>query len=272
MISRSRAALGKFIASITRRFHPRGTMRLLRSLFPPENEDNYIQTVIGYDRTLKVHVDTRSFPSWYMFFRGAYEANIIALIKERFAPGFVALDIGAHFGLLTLIMAKYAGTNGRVFAFEPNPVALQMLNRNLTLNRETIGKVVTLPFGLSDTDGVAELSVIGMSNAHLKMVGVNASEPTVRIQLKTLDHVIDDIKLARLDFMKIDTERHDFNVLLGGRRTIERFRPTIVFECEPNDLATFGHTLQDVQQFFEELDYSLRRLGDDVLNFLATPR
>ena len=87
-------ALVQALAWATRRFHPKGTDRLLRAIHPPGN-DWPIRTLVDYDDGLKMHIDTNSFCEWYIFFYGAFRPRVSELLNRMLKPGDVAFDIGA---------------------------------------------------------------------------------------------------------------------------------------------------------------------------------
>ena len=74
---------------------------------------------------------------------------------------------------------------------------------------------------------------------------------------------LDSLKLERLDFMKVDVEGYELNVLKGGEETIKRYRPVIW--CE----ALTDRHKKMLQQYLKSFDYSISRLSDT--NFLFLP-
>jgi len=65
---------------------------------------------------------------------GTYEPPVTELFKKEIKRGDVVLDIGAHIGYYTLILAKLVGENGRVYAFEPDPTNFNLLEKNVKAN------------------------------------------------------------------------------------------------------------------------------------------
>src|SRR5579864_59054 len=79
----------------------------------------------------------------YFFVRGAYESELAAPILSLVRPGSVVFDIGAHIGYWTLVLSRFCGPSGTVFAFEPLPENLVRLHHNLQLNNVENVQVVS---------------------------------------------------------------------------------------------------------------------------------
>jgi hypothetical protein len=85
-----------------------------------------------------------------------------------------------------------------------------------------------------------------------------SATPSIR-----LDDFVKNKKLKRVDFIKIDTDGHEIDVLLGAKEILFNFRPIIVFECGHYLLKEKGHTPKDHLDFFQEFDYLLYNLKND---------
>ncbi len=277
----------KAIARVTRRFHPRGTNRLLRLIYSPEGREfDHFEIVMKYDTRLLININTADFLEWMIFFYGYHEPGLTRQIQRIFQPGFVAFDVGANVGSHSLIMSDRAGKDGKIFAVEPNPVAAQRLRENIALNQ--LDNIVVLSSAFSDTPGEKKLfvPVEGTSNrgvASLYPENVNYQRVEVPVEVITMDEVVRERGLSRLDFIKIDTEGNELKVLRGARNCIAKYRPLIVFEY---DLRSWSNSATDfavAKEYFSGLNYSLSvigprsltTVGDDLPvtgNILAAPK
>jgi FkbM family methyltransferase len=138
-------------------------------------------------------------------------------------PGDIVLDCGAHIGESTRAALRMGAR--LVVAIEPAPLTVECLRRNLSAEISA-GKVVVYPKGVWDKDAWLELSV-DPHNAAEDSVVRNVGAKTVRVQLTTIDQLVTDLKLARVDFIKMDIEGAERNALAGARNTILRFKPRI---------------------------------------------
>ena len=278
------STIGKF----TRKHHFPGMSRILNSLYSPENrERDFISTVVDYDEDIKINVNTSSFIEWEIFFKGVYEPHIENYIKQILNPGSVAIDVGANVGVHTVVMANRVGPNGKVFAFEPNKFVSKRLSDNIKLNNFT--NVVLLNDALSDKDSSITLHAFREGTSRQGMASFYVDIPEgdridTMLKTKTFDSLVAELRINRIDFIKIDTEGNDFNILLGMKESIIRFRPEIIFEYSRESLSRSGHSWSDVLNLFNGLGYSLSAITssgiapilntmvDDFDNILAKPR
>jgi FkbM family methyltransferase len=214
--------------------------RLGRLICDPEagTSHPFVVPFFGY----RYRGNLSSYIDWNVYFFGAYERELLLLISGivRGAPGAVAFDIGANVGHHALAMARWAST---VHAFEPYP----------TVARELIGRTVDNPeaniivhrFGLGVTDehmdyfaptGRGNLGTGSFVAEHAP--GYNAHHG--KLPIRNGDAVVAELKLARLDFIKLDVEGFESDVLLGLRDTLERHRPTILMEWSAETRRAFG--------------------------------
>ncbi len=75
------------------------------------------------------------------------------------------------------------------------------------------------------------------------------------IQVITLDQFIKDHPLSRVDFIKIDVEGHELNVLLGSQETIATYKPALMIEVCENYLKRANASKQELFEFFAQLNY-----------------
>ena len=142
--------------------------------------------------------------------------------------GGIALDIGANLGEWTLPLAKAAGAEGRVLAFEPNPAIAQALGRSLRINNLVQAAVVEV--ALSDRDGTAELRPDRENSGATRLAAAAEGGKTVTVRTCRLDRLAAEAGLGRLDLVKIDVEGHERRVLEGAMVTLDRFHPALVLE------------------------------------------
>jgi hypothetical protein len=107
---RAKAFLVVLVATITRKFHPRGTERFLRWIYDPDRtgKDFKLAPIVVpyYDK--KMLVDPSSLLEWHIYFKGSYAIDTVEFIRERVRPYWVSIDVGANIGTHALIMAKWS--------------------------------------------------------------------------------------------------------------------------------------------------------------------
>jgi FkbM family methyltransferase len=163
----------------------------------------------------------------------------VRLFEQIVRPGDTIVEVGANIGSHTVPLSKLTGPTGKLHAFEPQRLINQLLNANLALN-ECLNAHVHRA-AISDTVGFAEICSIppqhetnyGAISLGLEF-GVDSTMERVPVQ------TIDALDLNRLDFLKVDAEGHDVQVLKGATASLEKHRPAVFVEVngETGDILT----------------------------------
>lgn len=248
------------IAAITRRFHPPGTERILRLFYSPDKVKGF-ETTAPYSGTLRICINPSSFFEWQIFFKGQYGENIVNVIQKYFPKGGVFVDVGANIGLYSLVAAK---TAKEVIAIEPVPAVVERLRKNSELNSFTN---ISIFHGVaSDKEGEKTLYFETINPIKSSsVVFYDASNESIQVKSFVLDFLLAGKKV---DFIKIDTDGHDRNVIMGAKKIIEEQRPVVIFEdaggSQPN-----GISRETIDEFFANAGYDITPIGSD--NFLCVP-
>ena len=175
----------------------------------------------------------------------------IKFIRSFIAPGMNAYDIGANHGVYAFAMAARLAGDGHVWAFEPTRKPLAMLAASLAAN-DFAGRVTVVPCALSDRAGVSRMGVSALSETSSLHYGEGETE---EVRLQTLDAVWREQGEPRIDFIKLDAEGEEENILKGGRRFFAEQSPLLMFEAKNSD----QHNLA-LLQAFRDMGYDLFRL------------
>jgi FkbM family methyltransferase len=177
-----------------------------------------------------MYIDWTRFRS---FVYGTWESDVVNAVVSTVKTGATAIDIGAHIGYYTLLLAKCVGPIGRVISFEPLPVNFALLEKNVRLNR--------LPHVQMNAQAVfsrnEELTITVPDDApNSGDASILSTEGTqhFRVPAVTLDSFCSNAGL-RPDFLKMDVEGAEYDVLLGAKETIARSRPKILIELHHFD-------------------------------------
>lgn len=176
---------------------------------------------------------------------GSYEYDMQILFEKTISEGKVVFDIGAHVGFYTLLASELVCSKGRVFAFEPMPRNLFYLQEHLRLNHIT--NVTVIEAAISDSSGLANFEeTANPYQGHLSAQG------TIQVKIVNLDQMIALGEIVIPDYLKIDVEGAEMQVLLGAKNILEKAHPTIF-------LATHGDVLQkQCREFLTLLGYQLK--------------
>lgn len=191
-----------------------------------------------------------------IYANGLYEPHIVKEIINNTPKGGVCFDVGANIGHHSIVMSQCVQNNGKVFAFEPIPHIREQMKESLTLNE--INNVEIISDALSNKEGELNLHLRDGNIGGSSLVDVGDSK-TIKVNVKTLD----SYNYRKVDFIKIDVEGFEYNVLLGGEKTIEKYQPVILFEYSPIYYRRYepSHT-KNILSFFEEHNYKLFDLED----------
>ena len=149
----------------------------------------------------------------------------IKIIPSLLANCNRAIDIGANVGVWSYWLSKYAK---QVESFEPNPKIFNAL-KNIKINN-----VNSYNIALSNKSGSVNLLIPkgskGFSNqgASLSPIKVQGEHKSISIEAKCLD----EYNFLDVNFIKIDVEGHEHEVIEGAQETIKKFKPTMVIEME----------------------------------------
>lgn len=200
---------------------------------------------------------------------GWFDRNLTNLIGRLLAPGMTFIDIGANCGTYTIFGAGKVGPQGRVIAIEAAPRIAALLYESVVMNGFD-GHCEVLRCAAGAQAGRVVLHQFANrqgGNTMLPHIAQRAIErqgdtvTTVEIECRTLDAVIAERSIDRVDLLKIDVEGFEREVLLGARETLRRFRPKLIVEWHN---AFFDGRPEAARALYElltaELGYRLHRI------------
>jgi FkbM family methyltransferase len=198
-----------------------------------------------------------------LFWRGlneAWEKTSIQLWQKLVTRADVIFDIGANTGLYALV-AKSLNPSSKVYAFDPVKRVFERLLENNKLNNYDI-ECFELAASNADGDAVIYdlpfehiLSVTVNKNNLLPDVGVDAIPTTIKTV--RLDTFIAQHEINKVDLLKIDVERHEFEVLDGMGVYLEQHRPNMLAEILENEVG------EKVESLVSDKDYLYFRIDDE---------
>ena len=141
----------------------------------------------------------------------------------RIRTGDVLLDCGAHIGGFTRV-ALLAGAR-LVVAIEPERSNILALQRNCA-DAMRGGKVILVRKGIWDKPGILLLHLSTVGDSHSVSIPQNAGKDQP-IEITTIDDIVSNLKLPRVDYIKLDIEGGELNALKGATQTLKRWRPRL---------------------------------------------
>jgi FkbM family methyltransferase len=199
-----------------------------------------------------------------------FALTLLDLRRRYFGDGLFAIDGGANIGVHTIEWARHMHGWGKVLSFEAQEVVYYALAGNIAINNclnaraklaalgEAVGEL-TVPqpdYFAAGSYGSLELRQRATTQ-HIGQDISYAAEAGVCVPMLS----IDSLKLERLDFLKLDVEGMEIDVLRGAAETIRRCKPMLLIEFIKSDY----HALK---RFIEELGYTTNfRVEPNLLAF-----
>ncbi|HTL17156.1 MAG TPA: FkbM family methyltransferase [Patescibacteria group bacterium] len=178
-----------------------------------------------------LEIEPRRLIGAHIYMRGVHELAVCEVLWRLAGSGEQVVDVGANIGVMTSMLSRRVGMEGRVVAFEPHPVLYRRLERNV--QRWTRPNVLLFNSAVSSQNGHAMLSEhdgFAGNNGIASLSVTNATNTSFGVRTLRLDDALPDGNWAVL---KIDVEGHELEVLNGAETFLARtqFRD-IIFESD----------------------------------------
>lgn len=164
---------------------------------------------------------------------GRYEPQVVSVLLSMSDPIKVAYDIGAHVGFITLVLAQSVGLDGKVFAFEPAPENIAVMQQ-LIIQNSLQHKVSLIPIALADANGEQSLINWKSSSMYFLESALNGQKAcgcsSINITTCSLDSFVFEQSNPSPDLIKIDVEGAEALVIQGGLRTLDVYSPKLIIE------------------------------------------
>ena len=177
---------------------------------------------------------------------GFYELDILQSLDTILNNESVIVDIGANVGNHTVYWGKITNVK-KIYAFEPVKSTFNILSRNIELNN--LGEKVTL-FNM----GLSDITTIGKIESYVAYnIGgtVITKDSYGDIKLNKLDNINEIMVEAKVDFIKIDVEGAEKDVLTGAEQFLNKHKPAVFIESFAGE-----YQYDFVRDFFKKLNYN----------------
>lgn len=163
----------------------------------------------------------------------------------------VIIDIGAHIGYFTIYSAKIA-TQGKVYSYEPSPESFNFLKKNIELNK--IKNVILENLGVMKDSGISEMYVNKNNTIGNTMFKKNYRSHKESVKVISLEDMVSKHNLKKIDFLKLDCEGAEFEIILNLNDDILRKINKIAIEVHPNIL---NYKLSDLECFLTKKEFQI---------------
>jgi FkbM family methyltransferase len=203
----------------------------------------------------RVRIPTR----YINYFPADYEAPNFNFLKQHVSEGSVVLDIGAHIGLFACYTVKTMNGKGKVYAFEPAPATNALLQKTVAINKmgsaiETRSEAMGLKpgktkFYISNLEGDNSNSLVDYLEDR-EMKGID-------ITVASVDSFVQEKKLDKVSFIKIDVEGAEYDTIRGAETTLKTLKPVCILAIHPVGIKEKGDTLEDIYDFVKSCSYNI---------------
>ena len=229
-----------------------------------------------------------------IYLQGQFEPASARAYRQLLRPADTVLDIGANVGAHTLPLAQAIGPGGKLIAFEPTRYAYEKLLANIELNPQLAQRITAEQIALgrkAESEYHAELyaswDLAQAGDRHPKHRGLRKA--TTGASMYRLDSFLAERGIEKVDFIKIDVDGYECDVLCGAEQTLGRWQPTLLVELAPYVLEDRGSSLDEYLRILTSHGYRLLSesglrplpmqrdelvavIGDDaVINAVARP-
>lgn len=214
--------------------------------------------------------------SIYIF--GKFEYEIIETIaKHKMSKKPIFFDIGANIGAQTLQLAEYF-KDAKIHSFEPTNFGYGKLKNNITLNPNLKKNIFINQKFLTNKSFLpnkiyASWNLKPKKNIHKKHQG--SYKNTNNASSLKLDDYIKKNKIKKIDFIKLDVDGHELDVLKSGYNFLKKQKVPIIFEVAPYLYEEHGYTQDDLIKLFKSLRYNFYNINslkkiDNINKFILS--
>jgi len=182
---------------------------------------------------------------------GVYERQEMAFFNRFIGQANTFVDVGANVGLYTALALRQMPAKSAVVAVEPHPHAFELLQRNIEANRESAPQgrqlsVMAFNLAAGSSQGTSTLHCNRDNGGDHRLTApgpehLQGAWSTQPVQVQRLDHLLLQQGLSEVDFIKIDVQGYEAEVVKGLAETLRRSaRVVLMSEFWPAGLASSG--------------------------------
>lgn len=194
-----------------------------------------------------------------ILFKGRdYEKSERDFVLSFLRNGMIFFDVGANFGLYTLLAARLVGNSGHVHSFEPSPFEYSKLLRNIRLNM--LKNVSTNQVAVGDRNDSIEFTIYGNGWGAYNTIAdsnqLNVPSTRTSVRQTKLDTYIRTHGITQIDFIKIDVEGAEKKVFQGGSSLLwPKLRPLVMCEFSDQRTVNLSYKATELWNYLVDFDY-----------------
>lgn len=199
----------------------------------------------------------------FIYLFGFSDECLTQMIMKYLKPGMTFMDIGAHIGYETLLSSKIVGSEGKVFSFEPTPSTYNLLYKNT----RQLKNVIINNMAVWSKSSMLKLFDFGLSYSGLnsffkprvsKKISLGLKPESINVPAVSIDEY-SDLYNIKPDFVKIDAESAEYDILVGMVKKVLPLKPIIIIEIGdiPSEVGKTKKCIKFLKNFgYKVLEYS----------------
>lgn len=206
---------------------------------------------------------TNGEPFWMPYVTASYcdtyEERSIELLKQAIRPGMTFVDVGANIGYFAVMASRMVGPSGKVYAVEPSPKSIALLEKNLALHKASNVTVLKVGAGDKTATMTLQLTAEQQNDSLFAIPAYSRAIGTTEVQIERLDTLI-----STADMVKMDVQGFEIEALDGMTGIIER-SPGLKFlvEWHAVGLEAAGHDPEELLDWFLSHGLTIAGVIDD---------
>ena len=177
-----------------------------------------------------------------------WEEHIGVFLKRNLTDSSILVDVGSNYGWHSIYNSKNCN---KIYSFEPQKIMYDIQLKNIIDNN--ICNIELLNCALGDMNESKNMAPIDYTHNSINIGDLSIGLEGDSIEIKTLD----SLNIGNIDFIKIDVQGYEKNVLLGAKKTIYEFKPIIIIEIENHQLRKFNYESSDLFKLLRDLNYEI---------------
>jgi FkbM family methyltransferase len=197
---------------------------------------------------------------YYRYYYDGYEQENFEFYKQAIKPGDHVIDIGGHIGLHAVVFSKLA-FNGKVYVFEPAPNSYAIIKNTIKINKLE-DRILLFKEAVSDKKGntVFYINDSPLADNANSLVQYRTDKKLLKVDvpLISIDEFIAEKNIPKIDFIKIDAEGAELDVLKGAVKCLADLKPKMTLGLHPSAIKEKGDSLAEIFDILHKHNYSVK--------------
>lgn len=203
---------------------------------------------------------------YFRYYPKKFEPETTDFVLKNCKYGDTVIDIGAHMGLYTVLMARKVGIQGRVYSFEPSPSNKKIVEQLVSING-VLENVEIYENAVGEKNKKTAFYVFeheaSFSNS---LIDYKSETPKKKISIDVicLDDFVQKKNITQINCIKMDAEGAELDILIGAEKIIKKCKPKIRLSVHPPIFVQSGKTIEELWDVIVKYNYSVEFQGKRV--------